>query len=90
MEESCRLHKFLGRPYDFQLYMARTEAALQHKEVLHVAINDPVGKTALQNISPEVTLSLAQARPIIVQGLWDQPFRVVCQKPRILIECAYA
>ena len=60
LEDSSRIHKFLGKPYeDFQLWMARAEAALQNKEVLHALVHDPVGETALQNLSAEVTLATA-------------------------------
>ena len=92
MEDSRRIHKFLESPYeDFQLWIDRTEAAMQNKGVLRVVVNDPVGETDIETLSAEVTHAIAQARSIIIlyRDWGIDHFEFVCQKLKILIECGY-
>ena len=75
MEVSKRFYKFFGRPgEDYQLWCARTEAALQAKEVLDVVLNDPFEAGAVED---EATLrAIASSRAIIIEGLGDRPLRL--------------
>ena len=76
MEDSKRFHKFYGRPgEDFELWAARTEAALQAQEVLDVVVQDYVGDDG-QASDDETMLRVAKARAIIMQGLDAKPLRV--------------
>ena len=81
MEESRRIFKFEGEPEeDFNLWMARTEAALQDKGAWDVVESDTVGNATVGNpLSDEVTKTVAKARAVIMQGLGDSPIRLCLQ-----------
>lgn len=78
MEESRRVFKFEGEPdEDFHLWMARTEAALQDKEVWNVVEADVIGNAdADVPLSDEIQKNVAKARAVIMQGLGDNPLRL--------------
>ena len=82
MEQSRRIFKFEGEPdEDFHLWMARTEAALQDKEVWNVVENDVVGTAdASTPLSEEVKKNVAKSRAVIMQGLGDNPLRLCLQE----------
>ena len=83
MEDTRRIHKFYGTVQeDFQLWQARTEAALQSKEVLHVVVCDAIGTEDPEALPAETQLAIAQARAIIIQGLGDRPLRVCISEKR--------
>ena len=72
MEDGKKVYKFYGKPgEDSQLWRARTEAALEAKEVMHVVDSD----LASSDASDELKRSIASARAIIIQGLGDRPLR---------------
>ena len=74
MEEGKRVYKFYGKPgEDFHLWTARTEAALEAKEVLDVVTVDLLSSA---EISDELSKKISKARAIIIQGLGDRPLRL--------------
>lgn len=74
MEDSKKIYKFYGKPGDdFQLWCARTEAALEAKEVLEMTQEDVLAGQAL---SEEVKKKVATARAVLIQGLGDRPLRM--------------
>ena len=75
MEDSKRLQKFYGRPgEDYHLWAARTEAALESKEVLDVVKNDIVGSG--DALTDEQKLAVAKVRAMLIQRLGDKPLRL--------------
>ena len=82
MEESRRIFKFEGEPQeDFNLWMARTEAALQDKDAWDVVENDVVGNaTQTGEFSDEEKKTVAKASAVIMQGLGDNPLRLCLQE----------
>ena len=76
MEDNKRVYKFYGRPgEDFNLWSARTEAALEAQEVLIVVRNDAFADRT-QELDEDTKLKVAKARAIIMQGLDAKPLRV--------------
>ena len=74
MEEGKRVYKFYGKQgEDFHLWTARTEAALEAKEVLDVVTVDLLSSA---EISDELSKKISKARAIIIQGLGDRPLRL--------------
>lgn len=75
MDEGKRIHKFFGKAgEDFQLWEARTEAALEAKDVLRVVSTDVYGNG--EGISEEDRQAIGKARAILIQGLGDKPLRL--------------
>lgn len=76
MEDSKRIHKFLGKSgEDFLLWAARTEATLAAEDLMSVVATDVVAATA-QALSVEVQRSVATARSILIPGLGNKPLRL--------------
>lgn len=76
MEDHKRVYKFYRRPgEDFNLWSARTEAALEAQEVL-IVVRDDVVADRTQELDEPTKLKVVKARAIIMQGLDAKPFRV--------------
>ena len=76
MEDSKKFFKFHARPgEDFDLWAARTEAALEAQEVFEVVGTDVVG-AAEGALSPQTERKVAKARALIIQGLDAKPLRM--------------
>ena len=75
MEDSKKVHRFFGKSgEDFHLWEARTEAALESKEVLYVLQSDVLDtETELTN---EQKKHIATARAMLIQGIGDRPLRL--------------
>lgn len=79
VEDSKKVYKFGGKyGEDFQLWLARTEAALQAKGVLHAVINDLLKEGGSEKItlSDIAVKKVSAARAIIMQGLRDPLLRL--------------
>lgn len=75
MEDSKRVYMFYGKSgEDFHLWCARTEAALQAKDVLHVVIVDAF--VDHREPDDETQKAIATARATVIQGLGDRPLRL--------------
>ena len=77
MEESKKVFKFEGDPgEDYRIWEARTEAALEAKEVLPVVLTDVVGDGTLE-IDAAVKVQIAKARATIIQAIGIKPMRMI-------------
>ena len=78
MEEVKKIYKFDGEEgEDYHIWAARTEAALEAKDVLSVVLTNMVEEESSEMISPAVRLSVAKAKATIIQGLGNKPLRLV-------------
>ena len=76
MKDSKKFFKFHARPgEDFDLWAARTEAALEAQEVFELVGTDVVG-AAEGALSPRTARKVAKARALIMQGLDAKPLRM--------------
>lgn len=77
MEDSKKFFKFFGKEgEDFALWSARTEAALESKECFSVVQRDVFASLGEGEPLPEaMSLKVAKAKAIIIQGLGDKPLR---------------
>ena len=76
MEESRKVYKFEGEEgEDFQIWLARTEATMEPKDVLFVVIEEHMDGS--MELTSFVKLSIAKAKATIIQGLGDKPLRPV-------------
>ena len=74
MEDNKRIYKFFGKPgEDYHLWAARTEAALESKEVLGIVQEDIIGAGPPDD---EIQRRLSKARAIIIEGLGDRLLRL--------------
>ena len=78
MEDSKKYFKFHGRPgEDFDLWAARTEAALAPQDLLDVVATNVVGTADDDNpLAAETVLKVSKARALIMQGLDSKPLRI--------------
>ena len=78
MEETKKIFKFEGEQgEDFHIWSARTEAALEAKDVLSPVLTDMVDAEDLTSVSQADRLSIAKAKATIIQGLGNKPLRLV-------------
>ena len=78
MEEVKKIYKFEGEEgEDYHIWAARTEAALEAKDILSVVLMDVVKDESTEMLSPSVKLSVAKAKATIIQGLGKKPLRLV-------------
>lgn len=76
IEENRRVYKFEGEAgEDFHIWSARTEAALEAKELMSVVTEDIIGD-GTADLSAEVKRSISKARALIIQGLGEKPLRI--------------
>lgn len=74
MEDWKKIFKFYAKAgEDFNLWIARTQAALVAKDVGHTIQSDLMGVE--DTVSEENVKSIATACAIIIQGLGDKPLR---------------
>ena len=77
MEDSKKVYRYFGKPgEDFHLWQARTEAALQAKEVLYVVESDILGTAEDGNLTEGQRKDTAIARAVLIQGMGDRPLRL--------------
>ena len=78
MEDNKTFFKFHGRPgEDYELWSARTEAALEAQCVLDVVVINVVGTATVEELlSDAEKLKVAKGRAIIMQGLDSKPLRM--------------
>ena len=75
MEDNKNVYKYLGKPgEDFYLWAARTEAALESKDVLHVVTSDVLSQEGER--MDEMKRCIATVRAILIQGMGSRPLRL--------------
>ena len=76
MEDIRKIYKFEGEEgEDFQIWLARTEAALEAKDVLFVVIEDHMD--GFVEVTSSVKLSIAKAKATIIHGLGEKLLRLI-------------
>lgn len=74
MEDNKKVYKFFGKSgEDFHLWLRRTEAALEGKDVLHIIQDVHVSPEPLAD---DVRKEVAIARATVIQGLGDRQLRI--------------
>ena len=74
MEDNKKIFKFFGKPgEDYQLWAARTQAALYAKDVGEVIENDVLSEG---EVDTELQKKICSACAVIIQGLGDKPLRL--------------
>ena len=74
MEDSKKVFKFFGKPgEDYQLWAARTQAALYEKGVGYVIENDLLTEG---DVNDDIQKNICTACAVIIQGLGDKPLRL--------------
>ena len=77
MEDSKNIHKCHGNSgEDFHLWAARTEAALQAKEILYVIESDVIAVPPPNMEVADLGKDVSKAATALIRGLGERPLRL--------------